>query len=114
MHIGIDASCWINRRGYGRFARELLSRLVEQDTQNTYSFVADFDPADCVDIPLRGRWVRVNNTTPAAQAAAAGGRRSIRDMWAMRRVVRRERFDMIFFPSVYTYFPIGELLCCGS
>jgi glycosyltransferase involved in cell wall biosynthesis len=107
MRIGVDASCWINRRGYGRFARELLTSLVKQDTHNTYSLVADFDPADCADIPAQVEWVRVETTTPAAQAAAAGGRRSIRDMWAMRRAVIRERFDLFFFPSVYTYFPVS-------
>ncbi len=108
MRIGIDASCWINRRGYGRFARELLTTLVEQDTQNRYTFMADFDPAGCEETPVGGSWVRVRTTTPAAQAAAAGGRRSITDMWAMRQAVRRGRFDLFFFPSVYTYFPVPE------
>ncbi len=75
MRIGIDASCWINRRGYGRFARELLTTLVEQDTQNRYTFMADFDPAGCEETPVGGSWVRVRTTTPAAQAAAAGGGR---------------------------------------
>ena len=27
LRIGIDGSCWANRRGYGRFTRELLCAL---------------------------------------------------------------------------------------
>jgi glycosyltransferase involved in cell wall biosynthesis len=107
VHIGIDASCWLNRRGYGRFARELLTALVREDRENTYTFVADFDPALAEPANRVGRWVRVRTTTPAAQAAAAAGRRSVRDMWAMRRAVKQERFDLFFFPSAYTYFPVS-------
>ncbi len=43
MRIGIDASCWVNRRGYGRFARELLTALVELDQDNEYYFLVDFN-----------------------------------------------------------------------
>ncbi len=41
MRIGIDASCWANQRGYGRFTREMLTALVNQDDENTYVFFMD-------------------------------------------------------------------------
>ena len=31
MRVGIDATSWANRRGYGRFARNVIRRLVELD-----------------------------------------------------------------------------------
>lgn len=41
MHIGIDATCWQNNRGYGRHVRALLSALVRLDTENQYTFFLD-------------------------------------------------------------------------
>ena len=29
MRIGVDATCWANRRGYGRYARELVTAMTE-------------------------------------------------------------------------------------
>jgi glycosyltransferase involved in cell wall biosynthesis len=52
------------------------------------------------------RLVTVRLSTPPALAAAAGSRRSIRDMLRLTRAVRREHLDVFFFPSVYTYFPL--------
>ena len=36
MIIGVDASCWANKRGYGRYTRELLSALFDADQRNEY------------------------------------------------------------------------------
>lgn len=36
MRVGIDATCWANRRGYGRFARELLTALLASDKKRDY------------------------------------------------------------------------------
>ena len=36
MKIGIDASCWANQRGYGRYTRELLRTLLSSDKRNEY------------------------------------------------------------------------------
>lgn len=106
MRVGIDASCWINRRGYGRFARELLTALVELDQDSEYYFLVDFDPDQAPPLPARSHRVRVETSAPAAQAASASGRRALRDIWTMGWTVRQHKFDLFFFPSVYTYFPI--------
>lgn len=44
--------------------------------------------------------------------ASADGRRSLRDMWAMRRVVGGEKLDVMFFPAVYSFFPVPRSLPC--
>ena len=41
MRIGVDATSWFNTRGYGRFARNALTRLVAADGDTTYVFVID-------------------------------------------------------------------------
>ena len=52
MNIGIDASCWANRRGYGRYTRELLRELFALDRANNYSLFLDRATADqCADLP---------------------------------------------------------------
>jgi len=106
MRVGIDASCWVNRRGYGRFARELLTALVELDQDSEYYFLVDFAPDEAPPLPARSHKIKVKTSAPAAQAAAASGRRAVRDMWAMGWTARRHGFDLFFFPSVYSYFPI--------
>lgn len=111
MRVGIDGACWINRRGYGRFARELVTRLVALGGDVEYSLIADFDPAQAPPLPAGVRLVPVNVHRPAARAAAASGRRSVGDMWAMSRSINRHRFDLVFFPSAYTYVPVTG---CGS
>lgn len=41
MRIGVDATCWHNRRGYGRHARALLRTLVRLDKANQYTLFLD-------------------------------------------------------------------------
>jgi glycosyltransferase involved in cell wall biosynthesis len=103
MRIGIDATCWSNWRGYGRFARSLIRALLEIDAANDY--VLFFD-SHCADRPTRGRHVLVPTSQPQVEAASAEGRRSIPDLWRMTMAVAREPLDLFFCPSVYSYFPL--------
>lgn len=52
------------------------------------------------------RAVAVGQSVPAARAAAADGYRSPWDMLRLSRAVARERLDVFFSPSVYSYFPL--------
>ncbi len=106
MRIGIDGGCWLNRRGYGRFARGLITSLVALGGAVEYALMVDFDPADAPAVPAGVRVVPVATQRPAARAAAAAGRRSLADMWATSRAISREGFDIVFFPSAYTYVPV--------
>ena len=106
MRIGVDATCWGNKRGYGRFTRELLDALVRIDTTNKYFFFVDSDTAVAHDLPESVQTVVANTSVSPATAAAASGNRSLPDIWSMTRSVLRHQVDVFFFPTMYSYFPI--------
>lgn len=105
MRIGVDATCWHNRRGYGRHARALLRALIRIDTGNRYTLFLDSTEAaeptpDGCEVSL------VRPSVPAVQAASANGRRSLTDLWRMSRALSAPAFDVLLFPTVYTYVPV--------
>jgi glycosyltransferase involved in cell wall biosynthesis len=107
MIIGIDATCWANGRGYGRFARELMramTRLAPDDQFVCFgdrrSFEAYPDPAPNV------RLVAVAVDESPTVAASADSHRSLTDLLRLTRAVSREKLDAFFSPSVYTFFPL--------
>ncbi len=42
---------------------------------------------------------------PTVQAASANGRRSLSDMWRMSRALSAPRFDVLLFPTIYSFVP---------
>lgn len=106
MRIGIDACCWGNKRGFGRFTRELLGALLEIDESNDYLFFIDSETADVDDIPARVKKITAKTDFSSVKAAAADGRRSVGDLWSMSREVLKHKVDVFFFPAVYSYFPV--------
>ena len=106
MRIGIDATCWANPRGYGRFTRHMLTALLEQDTANEYIFFMDSFTASQATFPDNAVQVVTEISESPTQAASADGRRGLRDMVTLGRRVSREPLDIFFYPSVYTYYPI--------
>lgn len=106
MRIGVDATCWGNKRGYGRFTRELLEALVRIDTTNEYVFFVDNETAAKNNLPESVKTVVAQTNFSPAKAAAAGGSRSLSDIWSMSRSVMRQPVDIFFFPTMYSYFPI--------
>lgn len=106
MQIGVDACCWSNKRGFGRFTRELLEALLAIDESNDYLFFIDSQTPDLSDIPDSVKKIIVKTEFSQVKAAAADGRRSLSDVWAMSREVLRHKVDVFFFPAVYSYFPI--------
>jgi len=105
LRIGIDATCLGSGRGYGRFIRELLPPLITQDDQNEYVlFVDDHTQAEIGSLPAR--CVVPPTSQSQAQAASARGQRRVVDMWRMGRAVANEALDVMYFPSVYSYFPV--------
>lgn len=104
MRIGVDATCWHNRRGYGRHARALLRALVRLDTANQYTLFLDC--ADTAEPTPEGCEVRVlRAAVPTVLAAASDGRRSLRDMWRAARSLSAREFDLLLFPTIYSYVP---------
>lgn len=111
MRIGVDANCWANQRGYGRYTRELLRALVGLASADEFLFFLDDKTArECHDLPTSSRVqvITVRTSQAATQAASADGQRSLRDLWAMGREVSRSghKLNLFFFPSVYSFFPI--------
>src|SRR5690606_14301131 len=106
MQIGVDASCWSNKRGFGRFTRELLTALLARDTRNDYVFFVDSRSCSEWDFPAAARVVVATTDASAVEAVSAAGRRSLGDVWSMSRAVWQNKIDVFFFPTVYTYFPI--------
>src|SRR5581483_12299075 len=105
MRIAIDATCWHNRRGYGRHARALLRALVHADTANRYTlFLDSTEPAE--PPPERCEVSIVRPAVPTVQAASANGHRSLADMWRMSRALSAPDFDLVLFPTIYSYVPV--------
>ena len=110
MRIGVDATCWATRRGYGRFLRALLTATLAIDRENEYTFFIDSKneefplPTHCAEV------IRADCGVPTSKAAGADGRRSLRDMWSLSRTINRQKLDLFFFPSVYSYVPLRRAL----
>lgn len=105
MLIGVDATCGRNNRGYGRHARALLNALVSLDADNRYTMFVDSDIATD-RLPARAEVRVVNTSAPAAEATVSNGHRSLRDMWRMSRAMSDSSFDVLLFPTVYSYVPV--------
>jgi glycosyltransferase involved in cell wall biosynthesis len=107
LRIGVDATCWANDRGYGRYARQIVTAMVNSSPQDDFVCFLDglSDARFRLDEP-NVRKIVVRTGSGAAEAASAEGSRSLRDMFAMTRAVARDRPDVFFSPSVYTYFPL--------
>ena len=105
MRIGVDATCWQNMRGYGRYARSLLTALVRLDKDNQYTFFIDSD--ENIDtFPPEAKAHLVRASAPTTLAASSDGHRSARDMWRMSREMSRARLDLLLFPTMYSYLPV--------
>lgn len=107
MRIGVDATSWANGRGYGRFTRHLLPAMVRRAPAD--EFVCFLDPASAATFTLEAPNVRrvvvAQGTAPTAAAAAEGYRAPL-DMLRLTRAVWRERTDVFWSPTVYTFFPL--------
>jgi glycosyltransferase involved in cell wall biosynthesis len=107
MRIGVDATCWANGRGYGRFTRELVSAMVHEAPADEFVCFLD-DRArrvfklDAANIKV----VVVPQRVSPTEAAGADSARSLADMLRLSRAVWGAHPDVFFSPSIYTYFPL--------
>jgi hypothetical protein len=54
LRIGVDGGCWLNRRGYGRYTRNLLSAMARLGpAEERYYLLVDPDTARSSDLPAR-------------------------------------------------------------
>ncbi|HEV8125410.1 MAG TPA: glycosyltransferase family 1 protein [Gemmatimonadales bacterium] len=111
MRIGVDASCWANGRGYGRYTRHLLPEMARMAPEHEFVCFLDARAREQFDLVRNNvRPVLVSQSQSPTEAAAADGNRSPADMLRFTRAVWRERPDVFFSPSVYTYFPLPPML----
>jgi glycosyltransferase involved in cell wall biosynthesis len=106
MRIGFDGSCLANRRGFGRFTREMLAALAEAASAHQFVVFIDAPSAPHVSIPTNCERVVVAVGEAPTKAASATGRRRLGDMLAMGRAVARAGLDLMYFPATYSFFPV--------
>ena len=105
MRIGVDATCWLLPRGFGRHTRCLLTALRQVDTENEYIFFTDSpDATEALQAVAPVHLVRTYRPTLAA--AAAGGQRRLSVLVAMSRAMSDPSLDLLLFPTVYSYVPV--------
>jgi glycosyltransferase involved in cell wall biosynthesis len=110
FHVGVDATSWSNDRGFGRFTRELVSALAARESGFRYTLLFDRLPAQA--LPPRAAVLCAATDRTLNESAVGASSRSLGYLWAMGRLARRERFDLIFFPTLYSYFPLFAQIPC--
>ena len=103
--IGIDGGTWGNHRGYGRFLRQLLPELVRLRPDWRFTVFLDQSQEDIVSAPNL-HWRVARTQTSVSQSARADSARSAPDLLRMSWAVTRQRLNLLFFPTVYSYFPV--------
>ena len=106
MKVGVDATSWTNRRGYGRFARNAVGRLVELDTDSRYTLFIDEPSAREAELPAAAVVCAVQVSRAPSEAASAQSYRPLADVFRLSRAASRAHLDVMLFPSIYTWFPV--------
>jgi glycosyltransferase involved in cell wall biosynthesis len=106
MRVLVDATTWGNPRGFGRYTRSLVGRVIEIDGDNDYVLLFDRDAPDRAALPARARAVTAGAARSAGPVLAAGSARTPQDVWRMSAAAAREAPDVVFFPAVDTWFPV--------
>jgi glycosyltransferase involved in cell wall biosynthesis len=79
--------------------------LTALDRDRRYTLLVD-SPKPLDGLPEEVEVEQVPASVPTALAASASGRRSLQDMWRMSRALASPRFDLLLFPTVYSYVPV--------
>ncbi len=110
IHVGVDATSWRNDRGFGRFTREFVTALAAREGRFRYTLMLDRP----LDTPLPANIeVLVAGTENTLNEAAVGDKtRSPAYLMKMGAAVRKAKFDIFFFPAVFSYFPLLARVPC--
>jgi len=106
MRIGIDGACLSNRRGFGRFARQIVAALSHSGSSHEFVVFVDRPSLGSTAIPEGFDVVAIDVKEAPSLAAAASGRRSVGDMLAVTRAIARAGVDLIYFPASYSFVPV--------
>jgi len=110
LHIGVDATSWQNNRGFGRFTRELMTALAARN--NGFRYTLLFDQVPSAGLPANVGILSAATQKTLNESAVGTTSRSPGYLWQLGRLARKARFDVFFFPSVYSYFPILARVPC--
>jgi glycosyltransferase involved in cell wall biosynthesis len=105
LRVGVDATSWSNRRGFGRFARNAVERLVALDPDTSYVLYVDGHGTNGHRLPEGAECRRLHAGRRAGPAAAESSR-GMGELLRMGWDASRDRLDAFLFPSVYSYFPL--------
>ena len=109
MRVGIDTTCWMNPRGYGRYTRNLVNALLDAPDGHVYVLFADaqtHSSGALDELRTRPNCEIVVGQTRQTFAASSDGQRAWGDMISMAQAVADTPLDVFFFPSLYTYYPL--------
>jgi glycosyltransferase involved in cell wall biosynthesis len=84
----------------------VLAELPGVDDTVEYTVFLDAPPPADSPLPATVRAVQAPASAGVNQTAHAAGRRSIPDVLRMSWAVAKEKLDVFYFPSVYSYFPL--------
>jgi len=110
INVGIDATTWSNDRGFGRFTRELIIALANRESEFNYTLV--FDQPPTIAVPDNINTVVATTNESLNEAAVGDSSRSPGYLWKMGQLVRKEKFDIFYYPAVYSYFPMLAKVPC--
>lgn len=106
LSIGVDATTWWNRRGFGRFTRGQLGAMLDEPRDHRFVLFVDQDPVEEMLRP-NVEVVRVQTSATVTESAVADGSRGIGDLLAFRREVSSRPLDVFWFPAVYSWYPVS-------
>jgi glycosyltransferase involved in cell wall biosynthesis len=107
--VGVDATTWNNPRGFGRYLRHGVSRLVELDPATTYVLFVDAETAATTALPDAAEQCVVTLGQPPAEVLSRGGSRSPVDILRLTRAAFGSGLDAFLFPSLLSYFPVPSV-----
>ncbi|MGH8509368.1 MAG: glycosyltransferase family 4 protein [Gammaproteobacteria bacterium] len=110
LRIGIDATSWSNDRGFGRFTREIVTALAARDTGFRYTLL--FDKPPHAEIVPGVEVISATTRRTLNESAVGTTSRSLAYLWKMGRLARKAKFDLFFYPAVYSYFPMLARVPC--
>lgn len=104
MRVGVEAGCYWNQRGFGRFVRNLLPEMISRNPDDEFVLFMDDRPA-AMQAP-NATLVKIVSRTKVVDAAVDGSRRALLDVERFRVAAGRAGLDVMFFPAVYSWFPL--------
>lgn len=107
LTIGVDATTWWNKRGFGRFTRGQLGAMLAEPRNHRFVLFVDQRPVEEMLRP-HVEVVRVATSATVTESAVADGSRRISDVLAFRRATSDRPIDIFWFPAVYSWYPISS------